>query len=74
MISGVYWQLFGSHGSPNLKKLADEISLKMSNYQNDYVLNKALFSKIDKVYNDRVGANLDKHQLKLTEEVYIYFK
>ena len=74
MISGVYWHLFGSHGSPNLKKLADEISLKMSNYQNDYVLNKALFSKIDKVYNDMVGANLDKHQLKLTEDVYIYFK
>ena len=74
MISGVYWHLFGSHGSPNLKKLADEISLKMSNYQNDYVLNKALFSKIDKVYNDRVGANLDKQQLKLTEDVYIYFK
>ena len=74
MISGVYWHLFGSHGSPDLKKLADEISLKMSNYQNDYVLNKALFSKIDKVYNDRLGANLDKHQLKLTEDVYIYFK
>mgnify|MGYP001434558157 CR=1 FL=1 len=74
MISGVYWHLFGSHGSPNLKKLADEISLKMSNYQNDYVLNKALFSKVDKVYNDRLGANLDKHQLKLTEDVYIYFK
>ena len=30
MISGVYWHLFGSHGSPNLKKLADEISLKMN--------------------------------------------
>ena len=74
MISGVYWHLFGSHGSPDLKKLADEISLKMSDYQNDYVLNKALFSKINKVYNDRVGANLDKHQLKLTEDVYIYFK
>ena len=74
MISGVYWHLFGSHGSPDLKKLADEISLKMSNYQNDYVLNKALFSKVDKVYNDRLGANLDKHQLKLTEDVYIYFK
>ena len=74
MISGVYWHLFGSHGSTDLKKLADEISLKMSNYQNDYVLNKALFSKIEKVYSKRVDANLDKHQLKLTEDIYIYFK
>ena len=27
MISGVYWHLFGSHGSPDLKKLADVKSI-----------------------------------------------
>ena len=51
MVSGVYWHLFGAHSDGEHKKLADQISVKMSEYQNDYVLNKSLFAKIESVYN-----------------------
>ena len=74
MVSGVYWHLFGAHSDGEHKKLADQISVKMSEYQNDYVLNKSLFAKIESVYNNRSEMNLDVHELKLTEDVYVFFK
>ena len=74
MIAGVYWHLFGAHSEEGHKKLADEISMKMSSYQNDYVLNKSLFLKIEAVYNNKDNENLDVHQMKLTEDVYTFFK
>ena len=74
MVSGVYWHLFGAHSDGEHKKLADQISVKMSEYQNDYVLNKSLFAKIESVYKNRSEMNLDVHEMKLTEDVYVFFK
>ena len=74
MIAGVYWHLFGAHSDTNHKKLADDMSMKMSAYQNDYVLNNLLFSKIEKVHDERNNLNLDIHEMKLTEDIYTFFK
>jgi len=66
-VAGVFYNLLSSHTSPDLQALAKEISPMMTEYSNKIYLNKNLFEKVLKIYENR-------NQIKNAEDLMVLEK
>ena len=72
-VMSIYWHLFGSESSQELKSLAEKISPMGSKLKNDILLNSKLFNKIKIVYQNKDNENLDEEDIRLIDVTYKSF-
>ncbi len=72
-IVSIFFNLNSAETNPELQQIAQEISPWLSEFNNDILLNKALFSKIKTVYEQQNQENLNPEQKRLLEKVYKNF-
>ena len=69
-VTEVFFNLNSAHTSPELQKLAQEISPLLTEYQNDISLNSELFERVKSVYDNKNLEVLDTEDLTLLEKTY----
>lgn len=72
-VSAVFFNLNSAETSPEIQKIAQEISPWLSKFQNDLMLNKALFERVNAVYQNRANLNLTPEQKTLLDQHYKAF-
>ena len=71
--AGIFFNMLGSETSDTLQQLAQEVSPKLTAYQNDITLDAVLFKKVKAVYDKKDQLNLSIEQSKLLEDTYMSF-
>ena len=69
-VTSVFFNLTESVNSPELEKISEEISPKLSKHADDISLNVKLFERIKTVYEQKDRLGLDPIQMRLLEETY----
>lgn len=69
-VSSVFGGLYGANTTPELQKLAKELSPLRSAHSNEIRFNQALFERIKVVFEQRESLNLDADQLYMLENLY----
>lgn len=59
--------------SPEIRKIETEIAPKLAELSDAMYLNDKLFARIEKLYENRSGLNLDSESMRLLEETYKNF-
>lgn len=70
---GVFYNLSGAETSPEIQKIAMELSPILAQYAADVSLNEALFARIKQVYDRRAELQLSEEQARLLESTYKEF-
>ncbi len=73
LVAGVYFLLFGAHGTPELHALSDQISPLLAELESDLSLDPVLFVRIEAVHSQRAGLGLDPESLRLLEKTWLGF-
>jgi len=69
-VSSVFYGLTGSMSDDEMRAIAKEVSPKLSSLRDDISLNKALFSRVKTVYQQKEQLNLRVEQQKLLETTF----
>ncbi len=69
-VNAIFFNLNSAETNEEIQSIAREISPKLSAYYNDIWLNEKLFSKVQKVYENKDKLNLDSEQLMLLNNTY----
>jgi len=69
-VSSIFFNLNEANTSDTMQQIALEISPLLTEYSNDIMLNEKLFDRVKIVFEKRNDLNLNKEQLRLTEETY----
>ena len=72
-ITAVFYNLNSAETTPEIQQLAQEISPLLSEFGNDIRLNKNLFQKIKKVWEQKGSLILTPEQNRLLEKTYKHF-
>jgi peptidyl-dipeptidase Dcp len=72
-VSSVFFSQTSANTNDSLQKIEVEISPKLSEYQDEILLNPVLFQKVKAVYENQVKFNLDDEQKFLLENLYKSF-
>lgn len=67
---GVFFNLNSAETTPELQKIAVELSPKLTQYANDISLNEALFQRVKQVYDRRAEMKLSTQDARLLEQTY----
>lgn len=67
-ISGIFFNLLYANTSPEMQKIAEEVSPMLTAHGNDISMNPALFARVKAVYNN--PGNLTGEQKELLEKSY----
>tara|TARA_Y100001970_G_scaffold41789_1_gene51906 strand:- start:15640 stop:17742 length:2103 start_codon:yes stop_codon:yes gene_type:complete len=69
-VTSVFFNLLGSNTNDQMDELASKISPILSSHYDQISLNKDLFKRIQKIYQEREELNLSKEQMRLLTETY----
>lgn len=72
-IRSIFFNLNSAETSPEMQKLAQELSPMLTAFGNDITLNEKLFARIQKLHNQRNELNLNQEQIMLLEKNYKNF-
>lgn len=72
-ISAVLFNLNSAETNKDIQKLTQEVSPWLSKFNNDLMLNEALFERVKKVYQDRENLELSAEQKTLLDKHYKAF-
>lgn len=72
-ITSIFFNLNSAETTPEIQKLAQEISPLLTEFSNDITLNLALFERIKKVFGQSENLNLNAEQKTLLERKYKSF-
>jgi len=70
LVAGVYFSLFGAHGTPEHQALADEISPILAELSSDVSLDAGLFARVERVWEKREALGLDPESFRLLEKTW----
>lgn len=73
-ISSILFNLNAAETSEEIQQIAQKVSPLLSKFQNDIILNQALFKRIKDVYTRKEKLQLDTERAKLLEETYTNFQ
>src|SRR5690606_14313569 len=73
VISGIFFNLNAAETNAEIQKLAREISPIITSHSNDVLLDAALFSKVNAVYQMKEQLSLDEEQQTLLDKTYKSF-
>lgn len=69
-ISGIFFSLNHAETNDQMEQIATEIQPILTAYSNDISLNKGLFERVKKVYDNRAQLTLDREQVMLLDNTY----
>jgi len=72
-VAAVFFNLMEAVNSPEMEKIAENISPKLSKHSDNIGLNPELFKRIKTVYDNKENLNLTAEQMRLLEENYKSF-
>lgn len=72
-ISSILFNLNSAETNADIQQIAQEVSPKLSEFNNDLMLNKPLFERISKVFENKDEFGLNEEQLRLLTETYQNF-
>ena len=72
-IRSIFFNLNSAETSPEMQKLAQELSPMLTAFGNDITLNEKLFGRVQKLYNQRNSLKLSQEELMLLEKNYKNF-
>jgi len=72
-VAAVFFNLMEAINSPEMEKIAENISPKLSKHSDNIGLNPELFKRIKTVYDNKENLNLTAEQMRLLEENYKSF-
>lgn len=72
-ISSILFNLNAAETNADIQQIAQEVSPKLSEFNNDLMLNKPLFERISKVFENQDEFGLNEEQLRLLTETYQNF-
>lgn len=73
IISGIFFNLNAAETSPEIQKLAREISPLITSHSNDILLDPELFAQVNAVYQQKHSLGLDEEQTTLLDKTYRSF-
>lgn len=69
-VSGIYFNLHSAEATPEIQKIAQEFSPRLSSFYTDISLDEKLFHKIKEVFDQRNSLNLTTEQTELLNKTY----
>lgn len=72
-VASILFNLNSAETTPEIQQIAQKVSPWLSQFNNDLILNEALFARIKKVYEAKATLDLNHEQTKLLEETYLNF-
>lgn len=69
-VSSIFFNLNEANTSDTMQQIALEVSPLLTEYSNDIMLNEKLFDRVKVVYEKRNDLQLNKEQMRLTEETF----
>lgn len=72
-ISAIFWMRAGAHTNADIQALEREIAPKMSRHSSRIMMNEALFARLDALYQNRAGLDLDEETLRVLEKSWKAF-
>ena len=72
-VTSIFFNINSAETNKEIQQIAQEVSPVLSEFKNDVILNKDLFSKIKKVYDNRKNLDLDVEQKTLLDKKYKAF-
>ncbi len=72
-ITSIFFNINSAETSPEIQKIAQEISPLLSEFKNDIILNKNLFERVKTVFQNKEKFDLDVEQNTLLEKKYKAF-
>ena len=72
-ISSIFFNLNSAETNDEIQKIAQEVSPLLSEFSNDITLNKALFQRVKKVYDQKSALDLTIEQDTLLDKKYKSF-
>ena len=73
-VSDVFFNLNSANTNEEMQALAREISPKITDHQDNIMLNKALFKRVKAVYQKREDSGFDHEQIRVVEKYYQDFE
>jgi peptidyl-dipeptidase Dcp len=72
-VTSVFFNMTSANTSDEIQEIAKDVNPKLTAHNDDILLNKALFSKVEKVYNRKDDLSLSTEQMMLLELTYKNF-
>lgn len=72
-VSTVFFNRTSAHTDPEIQKIQAEIAPRLSAFNNETVMNEALFRRVEAVYERRASAGLTPEQRRVVERYYTMF-
>jgi peptidyl-dipeptidase Dcp len=72
-VAGVFYNLLSAETNEELEKIAEKISPKFSQFNNEIFLNEGLFKRVDAIYKQIDDINLNQEQKTLLKKTYKSF-
>jgi Zn-dependent oligopeptidase len=69
-VTGVFFNLYYAHTVGKMQELADQISEKLTKFNNDLLLDEKVFEKVKNCFDNKEKFNLDEEEHKLLTESY----
>lgn len=73
-VSSVFFNMLSAESNDEMMKIAQEMSPKLSEHQNNITLNPQLFARVKVVYEARKNSGLTPEQIRLIEKIYEGFE
>lgn len=73
LVTSIFFNLNSAETNEEIQKIAQEVSPLLSEFRNDIILNKELFSKVKRVFKNRKNFDLNTEQKTLLEKKYKAF-
>ena len=64
-VGGVFWNVAGADSNPAREALEVELAPKLSAYSSEITSNKALFGRVETLWDQRETLGLDKEQMRV---------
>jgi peptidyl-dipeptidase Dcp len=72
-VSSAFFGVLGAESNDEMMNMAEDISVKLSDCQNDIYLNESLFARIKTVYDQKTSLNLSTEDAKLLQNTFDAF-
>jgi len=73
LVTSIFFNLNSAETNDEIQKIAQEVSPLLSEFKNDIILNKELFERVKKVYDQKENLELTKEQEMLLDQKYKAF-
>jgi oligopeptidase A len=73
LVTSIFFNLNAAETNEGIQKIAQEVSPLLSEFRNDVILNRELFQRVKKVFNNRHQLDLSEEQKTLLDKKYKSF-